>query len=355
MIIVNSRFLTQPITGVQRFAIEISKQLKSIYKNDILFISPKGIIDTSTAKELEAQIYGKYSGYLWEQIELPIFLKENGNPLLLNLCNMAPIFYRNKISTIHDITFIKYPESFSIKFKLIYKTFIPLILKTSKHIFTVSEFSKQDLSQYYHININNISVIPNAVNENFFPHTDYKLSKTKYILAASSVKKNKNFIVVLESFLSALKQAPDIHLFIIGDVQSSSFKKIDISKYKRIPQIHFLGRVTDNELIKYYSNARAFIFPSLYEGFGIPVIEAQACGCPVIAANTSSLPEVLKDSALLCNPHSISDFTNCILQIFRSDELYNSLRKKGEQNKKRFSWNKSATLVSNHIKVYSND
>ena len=113
-----------------------------------------------------------------------------------------------------------------------------------------------------------------------------------------------------------------------------------------------LGRVADDELIRFYSNALAFIFPSLYEGFGIPVLEAQACGCPVISSNSSALPEVLGDSAILCNPTKENDFTKAIIRIAQDKVMSESLVRRGYENVKRFSWEKSAEYMRDIIRLY---
>ena len=149
MIVVNARFLTQPLTGVQRFAFEISRALRDLCNDkDLHFVAPSNILTPKKAKELDVEIIGSHTGHLWEQLDLPLYLRKVGNPLLLNFCNTAPIFYKNKLSTIHDITYIRYPQTFSKSFRYFYKVAIPLVLKTSRHVFTVSNFSKQEISDY---------------------------------------------------------------------------------------------------------------------------------------------------------------------------------------------------------------
>lgn len=181
MIYVNARFLTQKITGVQRFSIEISKKLKEKIPN-IVFISPKNIIHHDLAQQLDVRIIGNTQGHLWEQVSLPVFLLTQKKPLLINLANTAPIFYKNKISTIHDIAVERFPENFSFLFKKYYQFIIPTILENSKLIFTVSEFSKSEISEHFNINKNKIDVIYNAVNSEFKKQKPLKktISNTYY-------------------------------------------------------------------------------------------------------------------------------------------------------------------------------
>lgn len=348
-IVVNARFLTQNITGVQRFAFEISKRIKMLY-DDVVFVSPRNIVLKDGARLLDVHIIGHTNGHLWEQIELPLWLKKHGTPLLINLCNMAPVFYRNKISTVHDITFKRFPHTYSWKFRKAYEILIPLILKSSRHIFTVSEFSLNEITSFYKIPKAKIHVIYNAVDKRFTHIEDERLRKENYIFAVSSIKENKNFQVALDAFLRTKKQLVGLKMFIAGEIKANNFGSLDLSKYVQNPSIKFLGRISDDDLIRYYSNAMAFIFPSFYEGFGIPVLEAQACGCPVISSNTSSLPEVLGDSALLCEPHSISEFVDAIMALHDSPSLRQELIERGGQNIMRFTWERSARNIVEVIK-----
>ena len=346
MIAVNARFLTQSITGVQRFALEISRELQLLLgKDEIKFFAPHNILQEQEARELDVEIIGSHTGHLWEQFDLPRHLKKMGEPLLLNFCNAAPVFYSNKCTTLHDITFIRYPRTYSKAFRYFYQALIPLVLKSSKHIYTVSEFSKAEISSYYRIPNQKISVVYNAVSRNFHPQSNESLNKEKYLLAVSSVKESKNFEMIVKAFDGVAEQFKGLKLFIVGDLKSGSFSRIDLNALTSNPQIKLLGRVNDSELVEVYSNAIAFLFPSLYEGFGIPVLEAQACKCPVIASNVASLPEVLGDSADLVDPHSVEDWVQAISNIVTNSDYRNKLIESGCHNIERFSWKFSANKV----------
>lgn len=339
MIVVNARFLTQKITGVQRFASEISKQLKLNVK-DIYFVCPKGVIQDDLEKKLNVKVIGKHQGYLWEQYDLPIYLRKIGSPLLLCFCNTGPLFYQNKIITLHDITFIRYPQSYSKTFLFFYKVFIPFLLKFSKEVFTVSEFSKKEIQHYYRVNPNKIKIAYNAVSTFFSPVVNHK---DKYFLCVSSVKKNKNFELVLNAFLFLSKFARmKYRLIVVGDINNHTFSSIDISSFSKYKNIQFVGRVSDEKLRDYYRLAKAFIFPSLYEGFGIPPLEAQACGCPVIASDIPVMKEILNNSAMFFNPYSSENLIDCIEKIVDSKKIEVELIQRGFLNVKRFSWLRSS-------------
>ncbi len=347
MLIINSRFLTQNITGVQRFAIEISKQLKKQLGEKVQFISPKNIVHSELAKELDVKVIGDKTGHLWEQLDLPKYLKSIDSPLVLNLANTAPFFYRNKIVTVHDIAYERFPQTFDWKFRVFYKLLIPNIIKTAKHILTVSEFSKNEIHNLYGINLENIGVVYNAVNEIF---KSKKIeTNQKYILAVSSLNYQKNF----HSLVKAFNQLDDksTKLYLVGSI-NKNFASIELlSEIEKNTNIVFKGRVDDNELIELYSNAICFVYPSLYEGFGIPPLEAQACGCPVICSNVASLPEVGGvDSVVYCDPYNVNDIREKIELVLNDKNLQNDLKIKGFENIKRFSWEESVRKIIEVIK-----
>lgn len=349
MIVINARFLTQNVTGVQRFAIEISRRLRKICE-DVVFVSPKNIVNKDVAKKLDVKIIGSHTGHIWEQVDLPLWLRKQGGPLLVCFANTAPKFYSNKIDTLHDITFKRYPQTFSWKFRWAYGLMIPMILRSSKHVITVSEFSKEEISEFYGYPKENMSVVYNAVGSQFCHIEDETLKQEKYLFAVSSMKENKNFLFALDAFVKAQESLKGLNFYIAGDMKAASFKGIDLSKYENNPNIKILGRISDEDLIKYYSNAVAFVFPSLYEGFGIPPLEAQACGCPAICANASCLPEIFGDSVLYCDPHNVNSLVDCMKRVC-DEELRDALIEKGKINVSRYSWDESAKKILNTIQA----
>ena len=341
MFYVNARFLTQNITGVQRYAIEISKQLKAILNDQVLFVSPKNIIHNKIAEELEVCVVGKNRGHIWEQFDLPIYLIKNKSPLLLNLANTAPICYGNNIVTLHDIAFERFSENFDWKFGIFYRLLIPRIVKKAIKIITVSKFSKQEICDFYKISSQKIYVIYNAASNIF--HQKIKNCSEKYVLAVSSLNYQKNFHSLIRAF--NMLDDNNIKLFLVGDI-NRNFADIGLLKdIQGNKNIVFKGRIDDDELISLYSNAVCFIYPSLYEGFGIPPLEAQACGCPVVCSNAASLPEVCGDSVIYFDPYSVKDMRDKILSVLNDEILQKELRTKGFNNIKRFSWKRSVEQV----------
>lgn len=337
MIIINGRFLLARQTGVQRFANEIIKELLKI-RNDIVVVTPK----TEQKFEYPTISFGNTKGHIWEQTELPLFLARKGNPVLLNLASTAPMFYRNQISTIHDITYVRYPESFNWKFKAAYKIIVPLMAASSRRILTVSNFSKQEITSYFKIPSNKIEVIYNAPGNIFVrPSKGISEPEEKYLLAVSSPNVHKNFSALVNAFKTS-SASGFYKLMIVGKQESQVFKT---SETHDDGNIIYTGDVSDEKLVQIYQSASGFLFPSLYEGFGIPPIEAQACGIPVLASHQASLPEILGDSALYVDAFNISDIARGIDELVKP-EISKQLIELGSVNSQRFSWRESANKVS---------
>ena len=260
------------------------------------------------------------------------------------------MFYKNKIVTVHDVAFEAFPQTFSKSFLYTYKFLIPRIIKSALHVITVSNFSREEIIKYYGTQRDKITVVYNAVGKQFTNIYDKKLEESNYLLAVSSLNYRKNFVAVLKAFDLFEKRNQNIQLFIIGDLQNTSFKSIDVKHYKNNPHIKFLGRVNDEDLVKYYSNALAFVYPSIYEGFGIPPLEAQNCGCPVLVADIPPLHEVIENSGVYCNPYDIEDIASGMELIISDSEKYRNL---ASTNTCRFSWRKSAMDIADLLNKFN--
>lgn len=267
-------------------------------------IAPKNIIFHNLKyKNIEVINAGILEGHLWEQIELPILVRKYSGKLL-NLCNTAPIISPG-IVTIHDIQTKVHPEFFSKKFALWYNFINKLNIKRSRKIITVSKFSKNEIVKYYGISENKIEVIYNGWQHMERVVADEKildklnLRNKEYILGVSSLNPNKNFKYILE----LAKIHPEYQFIIVGKKNIKVFSEYNI---ENIDNLKWAGYVTDEELKTLYSKAKVFVFPSIYEGFGIPPLEALACGCEnILVSNTSCLPEIYKNNAEYFNPYKI--------------------------------------------------
>ena len=335
MIIINVRFLTQQLTGVQRFAFEICKRLpKKIGNKKVVFVVPDEEIINKFDDDKELVIIGRFKGQLWEQISLPAFLKKNNNPLLINFAGIAPVFYKHKIMVLHDLAFKHHKEWFNFYFRIAYNLFIPISIRNSKILVTVSEYVKEDIRKTYKLKKEKIKVIYNAPSKKFI---NIESKRKKIILTVSSIDPRKNLKRIIEAFNSV---ESDYKLIIVGK-KHKTFSNLGLREETLNDNIIFTGYLPDRELFKMYNNAEIFIYASLFEGFGIPPLEAQACGCACIVSNTTSLPEIYQNSVKYCDPYSVESIKNGMINLINDAEFRNQLSNKGLENVKLFTWEKS--------------
>lgn len=334
---INGRFLTQPMTGINRFAYEICIELSKV--QDITIVTPLGEInpayDISGLKTIQ---YGKLQSHLWEQCSLLRFLSKKENPILLCLSGVGPLIYRNKLTTIHDISFLTNKNWFSRSYYYLYRFLTPLQIRTSKYIITVSNFSKKEIINYFRVNPKKIRVVCNAINNSF---KDYGLKKEKNsVLTVCSLDPRKN----IKAILSAIKLDKEgrFNFKIIGGGNkvfgSLGFDSADFD------ETTFIGRVSDEELIRQYNKHEIFVSASFYEGFGIPPLEALACGCKLLLSDIPVYHEIFEDAAVYFNPNDSHD-------LLRGLEKLSNAERYSDPNKilSKFSWVNSAMKVKEII------
>ena len=364
-IAINARFLSQQVTGTQRFAINIVRELKRL-QPDTIFLAPPAIDNQQLGTELEVKIIGtrNYRIYqklhlpanlLWEQLDLPLYLSRHGNPCLLNLVNLAPYLYNNNIITIHDLAFKLYPEYFSRKFATLYNLIVPRLAQRARHIITVSQHSKTDICKHFKIPQDKVTVAYNAVNLEQSPKHRSSPYPWSYILAVGALEPRKNIPRLITAFLALSDK--NLRLVIVGKSDPRVFNKIpnlktaDKQSTAKMKRVVFTGYLKDPELADLYTHALGFCYPSLYEGFGLPPLEAQAHGCPVIVSDRSSLPEIFGDSVLYCNPESINDISKSLQTLIDDKDLRSRLKHAGLKNSHSFSWRQSAEKIYNFIQM----
>lgn len=343
MIVINAKFLTQKITGVQRFALEICKRLpREIGGEELVYVTPKSEQVNEISPDVKPVQFGRLPASLWEQIELPIFLMRKGSPLLINLAGTGPVMYKNKIMALYDLAFKHHPEWFSFSFQKVYNILIPIGLKNSKKIITDSNYVKNDIVRTYNIKEEKIEVIYAAPSDMF---QDQGLDREKFVLTVSSIDPRKNLKAVVKAFKSL---NTDYQLVIVGK-RNHIFSKFDLDEEMKDSQIKFTGYLSDEKLVELYNKAEIFIYASLFEGFGMPPLEAQACGCSCIVSNVTSLPEVYKDSVEYCTPTNELSISSSMDKLIKNESKRKMLREKGFKNVSRFSWARSAEQLNQII------
>lgn len=352
MFVVNGRYLTQKATGVHRYAFEICNKLQE-WGVDFYVAVPKEI-NPDYKFSFKTVECGSLKTHLWEQISLPHYLKKNGSPLLISFTGCGPLNYSNQIITIHDVSYERHPEWFSKMFCRYYGFMFPPIIKKSHGVLTVSEFSKKEIMDVYNVPANKIHVVHSNVPfhdvppveeiRNYQPPTDIE----KYIITVSSMDPRKNFVRLVEAFNNL--EDKSIKLYIIG-MQFKAFNTPDLQKLIS-ENVVLPGYITDEELQKMYQNALFSIYPSLYEGFGLPPLESMTFGCPAIVSDIPALREISQDAALYTNPFDIEDMTMKMNQLSHDALLRSELRTKGFEQIKKYSWDKSAKQVLDIVNNY---
>ena len=299
---------------------------------------------------------GHYS--VGEQLSLPMAVKRAKVDLFHAPHYVLPALTPGRtVVTIHDCIHLMFPEY--LKHRLGY-AYARAAMWTAAHksdrIFTVSEQSKRDILKFFNVAPEKIVVTPNAIDERFSVEPDpehvtrirerYQLSQA-YLLYVGNIKPHKNLERLIEAFQLVRTQGrSELELLIIGD-EISTLKSLRraVHKYDLHRYVRFHGFVPQETLAVLYRLASVFVFPSLYEGFGLPPLEAMACGTPVVTSNVSSLPEVVGDAAVLVDPYRADAIAEGILKVLQSAHLRLELRERGLARVRQYSWERSVERV----------
>lgn len=291
---------------------------------------------------------------LWEQLILPFQIRRHEIDVLLSAGMTSPFFCTvPSVLTIYDLQHVNQPQNFSRLYLFFLKTIIYLSAKSSDGIITISEQVKKDIIKYYKIGAEKITVAHLAVNhELFFPLAGDNLSSTRrkyklperYLLYAAAMLPHKNHARLLRSFKEIVKEIPGIKLVLTGawdkghDILAGLISELGLQK-----DVIMLGWIPFEDIPFLYRGAEMFIYPSLHEGFGLPILEAMASGVPVVCSRIEPLVEIAGDAALLVDPYDQSDIARGILSVFRDKTLRMKLIEAGIQRAKTFTWERTAS------------
>jgi glycosyltransferase involved in cell wall biosynthesis len=362
-ILIDLTSLARKITGIERYSLSLSEEIvKKDNKNQYVLIFRKNIHNffSSIQKSNVSCCCSPFkSQLLTEQVYLPYVILRL-SPDISFFPAFPPGFFAGFFHftyMCHDAVMWKFPETLSIKNKLYFRPLAERACKKAQYIFTNSLFSKTDLISVFPKYKNKIIVLGGGVQKKFFKKknteistvlTEYKINK-KYLLITGSLEPRKNLPFVFNNIGNILRKH-SLLLVVVGrqawgeKTVVDAIKKNDLVDYVILP-----GYVSNNHLQCLYSGAEAFLFPSLCEGFGFPILEAFACECPVITSNVSSMPEVAGDAALLIDPRNGKMLIDAIECILKYQDLKNDLVKRGKERLKQFSWENSANLCINAI------
>jgi len=360
---INATILGEKPTGLGIYTINIINELiKEAYNegNEVVVytshIEPfiKSKATTRHVSKYTSTEYGKFAGlfrFLWNQTMLPFYFKKDKIDIMYSTTHHGSFFgMDSQILTIHDTLPLIFPEQHKLQ-NYYFKFVIPLLLKKTKGLVTVSNSTKNDLVKNFNYEHSNIDIVYNSYNkENFKRNSDseYQRKYGRYFLFVGASYPHKNLKRTLEALNELYKDErfKDIKLLITGgkkDYINSITEKFENKPF--LKNVIVLDYVPFADLPKLYSNAIALVYPSLYEGFGIPPIEAMACMCPTIVSETSSLPEVCGDAALFVNPEDSNEILEAMEKVLLDENLRTQLITRGLINCERFRWDKSASKL----------
>ncbi len=330
MIVCNTRILNSPRTGVGRYTTELLKRLPTMRA-----IRPPSVLKT-------------FLGHSWEQFVLPVHCRGS---LLWSPANTGPLAVRNQVVTVHDIAPLEYPEGYSPAFRHWYEILWQHLLPRVRAIITVSEFNKRRLIERLHLPPDTIHVTHLGVDHSYFyPRTKDDADAVrrkhglpeKFVLFVGSLSARKNIRRLIEAWRNC--RHSDAHLVLAGGVGAIGLAGGELPDLP--PRTIVIGRIEDADLPALFSAATLFVYPSVYEGFGLPPLEAMACGTPCLVSNLTSIPEVAGPAARQVDAYDVPELTRALDELLDDTALLNRMRETGLNHVKRFTWD--ATALRTH-------
>jgi glycosyltransferase involved in cell wall biosynthesis len=332
-ILIDGRALShEHITGIERYTLSVIGAFK---KTGLEF------------DLLKPENPNRYTQHLWEHTALPYKAKQYD--VLFCPANISPLWKPKGckyVTVIHDVSYKLFKDAYKTMYRAYHSFMLNRVMKIADRVITGSDIVKDSLVSLYPRYRNKIVRIYDGVDSRFVRSEDGK--KEDYILYVGSLNPRKNYEGVIKAFLKIKDNIPH-KLLIVG--ANPGIYKTELSIQSE--RVIFKGSVNDEELISLYQKASLFLFPSFYEGFGLPVLEAMACGCPVVTSNTSSLPEVAGDAAILVDPKDQERIADAALKVLTDQGLREKLIAAGFERAKMFTWDKTAAGLKGIFKELS--
>jgi glycosyltransferase involved in cell wall biosynthesis len=348
-IVINGRFLTQRTVGVQRFAAEVTRAIDGLIESGE-YASLRGRIEVLAPpaardfplRHIPVRRCGTSNGYFWEQVEFPFHARGS---TLLNLCMLGPVAVRRQIVVVHDATVRARPSTFAWRFRAAYNVLIPLLCRRAVCPVTVSEFSRREIGKWYGVDVSRMPVCFEGGDHVFETPADpavierLGLAGRKFFLCVG-MGNNKNPNTLFAALAKA--QLPDTLLVFTGSLQNRVNGRL---RELGSDAVRYAGYVSDSELRALYEHALALTFPSYYEGFGLPPVEAMTCGCPVIISEQPALLEMAGDAALHCDADDASALAGLMRRVHDDTSLRTKMIEAGRARAARFTWQSTARIL----------
>lgn len=372
-ILIDTRYIRENPCGIGNYTLNLTQALSSLGKAD-LNINALSYKDNQTKffkgfsvipKETETNFTSHPANEIFLNTTIPNILKKENFNIFHGPAVFIP-FRKNTnyklVTTIHDIVSIRFPETVPFKYRFYLKQMTKSAVKNADAIACASFSTKEDLIKYFKADESKITVThyaadefyftPSSENENNNVLQKLNLTDTPYILSVGNIEPRKNLLNLIKAFtiVKETKKYKDLKLVLTGR-KGWLYKEILQEAEKIKEDIIFTGYVTKPELKSLYSKSLFFVFASLYEGFGLPLLEAMATKTATLVSNTSSLPEIAKDCAIYTNPYDFKDIADKILFLIEDKNKREELKEKGFTNSRNFSWKKTAEQT---LKIYQN-
>lgn len=352
-------------TGIGTYTHELLKNiLKLDKKNQYLFFWPgEGYDQFQSHANIDVHLVGTKNKTFWTYDYIPHLVKKSSAQLFhipQNGLGLPKEKFCRYVVTVHDLIPFILPETVGYSYRERFIEEMPSIVENADAIITVSEYSKKDIIEYFGIPENKVVVTHLAADEIYHPinHVEAKqFIKTSYgidqefILYLGGFSARKNVLGLIQAYAQSIKSLNNTYALVIVGAPKDSHGEI-ISTIERLgltDRVIFTGFAPYSHLPYFYNAASLFIYPSLYEGFGLPPLEAMACGCPTITSNITSIPEVVDDAAILINPYDVGELSQSIIHVLEDKKLSMDLIIKGLKRASQFSWENTA---KNTLKVY---
>lgn len=351
-IVFNGRFLSQVQTGVQRYAREtllafdalLGRRADLRARIDATLALPFGA-PTLPLRQIATRVLSPLQGHAWEQLTLAWFARD---AFLVNFNYSGPVLKRRQLVTLHDATVAVSPETFSPRYRAVHRLLIGLLRERAELMMTVSHFSRGEVA--HHFDIRRPILVGREGWEHALSRGDdratlakYGLEAGGYVLAVGSMKPNKNFGLLGQALQKLGRYRWPIA--VAGARDTRVFQQAEVPG----DLVRLLGFVTDAELGHLYRHAAWFVLPSLYEGFGLPAVEAMGNGCPVIAARAASIPEVCGDAALYFDPRDVDSLVTALRRAATEPGLADELRSRAPSRLALYSWHANAELLAGAV------
>ena len=351
-VVINGRFLSQAITGVQRFAREVVRALDTLIERDEIdrrayrfsLAVPPGFEPDLRPRHIPLRVAGHGRGQLWEQGSLAL---HQPSALLLSLGNLGPLTRKHQVVVIHDASVFAVPSAYSFAFRTWYRINIRRLGSCAERIITPSRFSATELTRHAGIAPDRFTVVHlgadhlDAVDPDESVFARYGIGARPYILAVSSEAPHKNLAALVHALPMLRRTVPDLEVVSVG----GSFPAIFAGQKDTSEQIRRIGYARDAELKALYQRALCFVYPSWYEGFGLPPLEAMRAGCPVVVSRAASLPEICGDAALYFDPNDPAALAEAVRRLWRDVVLRDVMRARGQERAAQFTWQNTARGV----------